>query len=209
MRKYVIEFIGTFFLVLAVCAAVRSQQELQSFAPLFVGLVLMAMTYAGRSFSGAHYNPAVSLAFFIRRKIRFVDMIGYWAIQLMAGVVGALVAAKVFNYETNTTAVTEPIAAIIAEMVGTFALTFVILCVTTSKRSLNNDYYGLAIGSVVVAMAYIVGPVSGGVFNPSVALGLSVFEKLDWNSLWIYLVGSITGAAIAAILYKILRMDIE
>lgn len=209
MRKYVIEFIGTFFLVLAVCAAVRSQQELQNFAPLFVGLVLTAMIYAGKSFSGAHYNPAVSLAIFLRRKLRLVDMIGYWVIQLMAGVIGAIVAAKVFNYQTSLFSVTEPIAAITAEGIGTFALVFVILCVATSARSANNDYYGLAIGSVVVAMAYIVGPISGGVFNPAVALGLAVFEKLDWNSLWVYLVGSITGAVIAVILYKVLRLDIE
>lgn len=209
MRKYVIEFIGTFFLVLAVCAAVRSQQELQSFAPLFVGLVLVALVYAGKPFSGAHYNPAVSLAIFLRGKIRLVDMIGYWVIQLMAGVIAAIVAAKVLNYHTTMATVEEPVVALIAEGIGTFALVLVILCVATSPRYINNDYYGLAIGSIVVAMAYIVGPVSGGVFNPAVALGIAVFEKLDWNSLWVYLVGAIAGSVIAALLYKILRLDIE
>ncbi len=209
MRKYVVEFIGTFFLVLAVCSAVRTQDGFANFAPLAIGLALVGLIYAGRHLSGAHYNPAVSLAIFIRGKMRLVEMIGYWVVQLMAGVIAALVASKVFGYEAALASPVDSVAAVVAEILGTFAMTFVILNVATAPSTANNQYYGLAIGFTVVGMAYAVGSVSGGAFNPAVALGLSVFENLDWNSLWIYLVGSVAGASIAAVLYKLLRMDID
>jgi aquaporin Z len=208
MRKYIVEFIGTFFLVLAVCSAVRTQEGFGNFAPLAIGLALVVMIYAGGHLSGAHYNPAVSLAVFIRGKMTFVEMIGYWVVQLMAGVVAALVASKLFKYGAVSGSPADSLGALFAEIIGTFALAYVVLNVATSPKTANNQYYGLAIGFTVVAMAYAVGSVSGGAFNPAVAVGLSVFEKIDWNSLWIYLVGAFTGAILAAVVYKGLRLDI-
>jgi aquaporin Z len=209
MRKYVVEFIGTFFLVLAVCSAVRNQDGFQNFAPLAIGLALVVMIYAGGHLSGAHYNPAVSLAVFIRGKMTLVEMIGYWVVQLMAGVIAALIASKAFDYSATVSAPANEFAAICAEVIGTFALAYVVLNVATSPKTANNHYYGLAIGFTVVAMAYAVGPVSGGAFNPAVALGLSVFEKIDWNALWLYVVGAFVGALLAALLYRLLRLDVE
>jgi aquaporin Z len=138
-----------------------------------------------------------------------VEMIGYWVVQLMGGVIAALVATKLFKYTATPAAPAETFGAIVAELIGTFGLAYVILNVATSPKTANNHYYGLAIGFTVVAMAYAVGPVSGGAFNPAVALGLSVFEKIEWGSLWIYLVGAFGGAILAALLYRILRLDIE
>jgi aquaporin Z len=208
MRKYVVEFIGTFFLVLAVCSAIFHNSD-NNFAPLAIGFALIVMIYAGGHLSGAHYNPAVSLAVFIRGKMSMVEMIGYWVVQLVAGVIAALVATNLFKYNATPAAPAETLGAVIAEIIGTFALVYVILNVATSPKTANNHYYGLAIGFTVVAMAYAVGPVSGGAFNPAVALGLSVFEKIEWNALWIYLVGAFTGAILAAIVYRVLRLDIE
>jgi aquaporin Z len=208
MRKYVVEFIGTFFLVLAVCSAIFHNPD-NNFAPLAIGFALVVMVYAGGHLSGAHYNPAVSLAVFIRGKMTMVEMIGYWVVQLMGGVIAALVATKLFKYTATPAAPAETFGAIVAELIGTFGLAYVILNVATSPKTANNHYYGLAIGFTVVAMAYAVGPVSGGAFNPAVALGLSVFEKIEWGSLWIYLVGAFGGAILAALLYRILRLDIE
>lgn len=208
MRKYVVEFIGTFFLVLAVCAAIYHNPD-NNFAPLAIGFALIAMIYASGHLSGAHFNPAISLAILIRGKMPFVEMIGYWVVQLMAGVVAALVATNLFDY-TATPAVPEnTFGAVVAELLGTFALAYVILNVATSPKTANNQYYGLAIGLTVVGMAYAVGPVSGGAFNPAVALGLGVFEKIAWDGLWIYLAGSFGGAVLAAFLYRVLRLDIE
>lgn len=209
MRKYVVEFIGTFFLVLAVCSAVYPAHKIENFAPLSIGLALVVMVYAGGHLSGAHYNPAVSLAVFIRGKMSLVEMIGYWVVQLMAGVIAALIASKLLHYSAQVTPIEETMPAVVAEIIGTFALAYVVLNVATSPKTANNHYYGLAIGFTVVAMAYAVGPVSGGAFNPAVALGLSVFEKIDWSSLWIYLVGAFAGAILAAIVYRVLRLDIE
>lgn len=208
MRKYVVEFIGTFFLVLAVCSAIFHNSD-NNFAPLAIGFALVVMVYAGGHLSGAHYNPAVSLAIFIRGKMSLVEMIGYWLVQLMAGVIAALIATKLFKYTATPAAPAETVGAVFAEIIGTFALVFVILNVATSPKTANNQYYGLAIGFTVVAMAYAVGPVSGGAFNPAVALGLSVFEKIDWSVLWIYIVGAFTGAILAALVYKGLRLDVE
>lgn len=208
MRKYVVEFIGTFFLVLAVCSAIFHNPD-NNFAPLAIGFALIVMIYASGHLSGAHFNPAVSLAIFIRGKMAFVEMIGYWVVQLMAGVVAALVATNMFDYSATPTVPGNTMGAVMAELLGTFALVYVILNVATSPKTANNQYYGLAIGLTVVAMAYALGPVSGGAFNPAVALGLSVFEKIGWDGLWIYLAGSIAGAIIAALVYRLLRLDIE
>lgn len=208
MRKYVVEFIGTFFLVLAVCSAIFHNPD-NNFAPLAIGFALVVMIYAGGHLSGAHYNPAVSLAVFIRGKMSMVEMIGYWVVQLMAGVVAAFVASKLFGYTASPEAPAETLGAVAAEIIGTFALAYVVLNVATSSKTANNHYYGLAIGFTVVAMAYAVGPVSGGAFNPAVALGLGVFGKIDWSALWIYLVGAFAGAALAALVYRLLRLDVE
>ena len=208
MRKYVVEFIGTFFLILSVCSAVYHNPD-NNFAPLSIGFALVAIIYAGGHISGAHYNPAVSLAFFIRGKMSLVEMFGYWVVQLMAGVVAALIATNLFEYKATPFVPDNTIAAIFAEIIGTFAMVYVILTVATSPKTENNQYYGIAIGFAVVGMAYAVGPVSGGAFNPAVALGLSVFEKIDWNGLWIYVVGAFAGAILAALIYRLLRLDIE
>lgn len=207
MKKYVVEFIGTFFLVLAVCAAVRTQEGFGNFAPLAIGLALMAMIYASGHISGAHFNPAVSLAVFIRGKTTLIEMIGYWVVQLVAGVLAALITSKVFEYSTDLAVLNAPLRALSAELIGSFALAYVVLNVSTSATNAGNQYYGMAIAFTVVAMAYAVGSVSGGAFNPAVALGLGVFGKLDWSQLWVYLAGSFGGGIIAAIVYKFLRMD--
>ena len=212
MRKYVVEFLGTFFLVLSVCAAVRMQADnvFTNFAPLAIGLSLIAMIYAGGHLSGAHYNPAVSLAVFIRGKMSMIEMIGYWVVQLMAGVIAALIASNLFNYKVNLDAdMQNSFNAVIAELIGTFALAFVVLNVATSPKTANNQYYGLAIGFTVVGMAYAVGPVSGGAFNPAVALGLSAFGKIDWSVLWVYVVGAFAGGLLAALVYRMLRLEVE
>lgn len=212
MRKYVVEFIGTFFLVLAVCAAVRMQENtaFTNFAPLAIGLALIAMIYAGGHLSGAHYNPAVSLAVFIRGKMSLVEMIGYWVVQLMAGVIAALIASNLFQYKVNLDPdMQNSMSALVAEILGTFALAYVVLNVATSPKTANNHYYGIAIGFTVVAMAYAVGPVSGGAFNPAVALGLSAFGKIDWSALWVYVAGAFGGGLLAALVYRLLRLDVE
>jgi len=191
------EFIGTFFLVVTVCAATSPKTGAGVLAPLAIGVMLMAMVFAGGHISGGHYNPAVSLAVMIRGKLGAGEWLGYTAAQLAAGAAGGLAACGLVGRgHPGTTAGTGKI--LIAELLFTFALAYVVLSVATARNSEGNSYFGLAIGFTVTAGAFAVGGISGGAFNPAVALGVSILGRFAWHQLWIYVVAALTGAAIAA-----------
>jgi len=203
MRKLVVEFIGTFFLVLVI-GMVVIEPGAGNLAPLAIGSVLAVMIFAGGHISGAHYNPAVTLSIWLRGKATLNDLAGYWIAQLLAGVAAALVTsfmkpampAAPLNGSLNVG------AALLAEFLFTFALVFVILNVATAKGTEGNSFYGLAIGFTVLAGAYAVGGISGGSFNPAVTLGGSIMKIFAWGNIWLYLVGEFLGGAAAAYLFK-------
>lgn len=205
--KLATEFIGTFFLVLTVVFIVSSQADL---APLGIGAVLMAMVYAGGHISGAHYNPAVSIAAFVRGRLDTADLAGYIAAQLLGGLVAALIGLTYFEnaaggaYENN-----EIVKVLVVEILFTFALGWVMLNVATSKNHEDNHFYGLAIGFTVAAGVVAVGGISGAVFNPAVALGLSVAKLTAWANLWIYLVAQVVGGVAAGLAFKVINADDE
>jgi aquaporin Z len=207
MKKYLVEFIGTFFLVQAVCLAGLSQHGAGFMAPIAIGCTLMVMVYAGGYVSGGHYNPAVSLAAFVRGKLGMGDLIGYWIVQLAAGAVAALVAQHVFKAHPMGDTMEVGKRALAAEVIGTFALAYVVLNTATSAKTAGNSNYGLAIGFTVVVMAYTLGPISGGAFNTAVALGATVFGGFAWKSLWIYVVGTLVGGLLAGAAYKVIDPD--
>ena len=205
MRKYVTEFIGTFGLVFTVGAAVMSGSAL---APLAIGAALMVFVYAGGHISGGHYNPAVSLAAFLRGRLSRGDLGPYW----LAQVAGALVAAGAASFVVNP----PPFAALymsgrtiaaglVAEFIFTFALAYVVLNVATSKDHPGNSFYGLAIGFTVFVGAASVGKISGGAFNPAVAFGASVMGLFSWSNIWIYLLADFAGGAAAALTFRYLN----
>jgi aquaporin Z len=193
MKKYLVEFIGTFFLVFAIGNAVLPPGA-GAFAPLAIGATLMVMVFAGGHVSGAHYNPAVTLAVWIRGRCPTSDVVPYWVAQIL----GALVAAWLVHYlHPQGVAGPFPIgvkAALLVEFLLTFALAWVILNVATAK--------GLAIGMTVMTGAFTVGSFSGGAFNPAVAVGIIVMGLQTWGNLWVYLVANFAGAAVAAIAYR-------
>ena len=201
MKKYIVEFIGTFFLVLTIVCAVNGLGDNGFMAPIAIGATLMVMIYAGGHISGAHYNPAVSVAILLRGKLDKSDLIPYIVAQVVGGILAALIAQSVFGF-TGSPMNLEVGPTIIAEILGTFALAFVILNVATTKSTEGNSYYGLAIGFTVTAMAYAFGGISGGVFNPAVAVGISVAHMADWADIWIYLVACFTGGILAAVVFK-------
>lgn len=200
--KFVTELVGTFFLVLTVGMTVLSPQDAGAFAPLAIGFVLAVMIYAGGHISGGHYNPAVSWGVFLRGKLNAVDLLGYWVAQ----VIGAAIAAFTVIYFKGTMA-NEPMVldvpkVLLAEFIFTFALVHVVLQVATSKQTVGNSYFGLAIGLVLVVGAYSVGPISGGAFNPSVALGAALMNLLSFRYLWVYVLANLLGASAAALFFK-------
>ena len=206
MARYVTEFIGAFFLVLTIGFA--TLQDVVP-APLAIGGALMVMVYMGGHISGAHYNPAISIAIAIRGKLDRADLLPYIAAQIA----GALVAAVVVRNLTGDFLVVAPgagvpaAAALLAEVLYTFALALVILNVATSPRTEGNSYYGLAIGFTVMTGAFAVGGISGGVFNPAVGTG-PILAALagggSLGSLWVYWVGPIAGALLAVPVYRML-----
>jgi aquaporin Z len=199
-RKLVVEFIGTFFLVYTVCMATNPKTGAGALAPLAIGAVLMVMVFAGGHISGAHYNPAVSTAVLIRGRILSKEWVGYVVTQLVAATLAALLARAV-NGAGHAAPFASTWKMLVVEFVFTFALAYVVLNVATARGTEGNSFYGLAIGFTVAAGAFAVGGVSGGAFNPAVALGASVLGIFKWSHYWIYVVANLLGGATAAIVF--------
>jgi aquaporin Z len=205
MPRYLAEFIGTFFLVLTIgMTAVGTPDGV--IPPLAIGAVLMVMIYAGGHISGAHYNPAVTLAVWMRGKCPTSDVLGYWIAQI-AGAVAAAFLVQFLKKELPAGAGGEPdvVRWLVAEFAFTFALAYVVLNVATAKETDGNSYFGLAIGFTVLAGAFAVGPISGGAFNPAVAVGLVAMKQLAVANIWIFLVGNFGGAALAAVVFRLMH----
>jgi aquaporin Z len=206
MRRYLAELVGTFLFVVSVFGAVLSGSTL---APVAIGAALMVLVYATAHLSGAHLNPAVSLGVFLRGRLRAGDLLPYVAAQLLGAAAAWLVALAVWNDELRAiTALdleNEVMATVVAEIVFTFALVYVVLNVATSRDHEGNSFYGLAIGFTVLAGAVAVGSVSGGAFNPAVVFGLTVGGLLAWKWIWVYLVAQLAAGAAAAYTFKALN----
>ena len=198
MKKYITEFIGTFFLVLTIGLTGN---------PLAIGAALMVMIYAGGHISGAHYNPAVTLAILIRGRISIGDAMVYMSSQLAGAVAAALVVGIYKQAPAEAMQSLDTTKAIVAEVIGTFALAYVVLNVATAKGNAGNSYFGLAIGFTVMAMAFAFGEYSGGAFNPAVAVGASVMKAFEWGNIWIYLAGCFGGAILAALVFNMNNTD--
>jgi aquaporin Z len=194
MKKYLTEFIGTFFLVLTVGLTGN---------PLAIGSALMVMIYAGGHISGGHYNPAVTLAVLIRGKITNSEATIYIGSQLAGGLIAALIVGIFREFPSESGQQLVITKALLAEVLGTFALAYVVLNVATAKANAGNSYFGLAIGFTVMAMAFCFGDYSGGAFNPAVAVGATVMKAFAWKNIWIYLIGCFGGGALAAVVFKL------
>ncbi len=206
MRKYLVEFIGTFCLVLTIVVACNSGAA-GTIPAIAIGLMLMVMVYAGGHVSGAHYNPAVSLAMLIRKKININDFTFYVVAQILASVLAAVIGLYLISGVATSKLPPvmmqiDPMQAFLAEFIGTFILVWVIQNVATAKANAGNSFYGLAIGLTVTSMAFSLGPISGGAFNPAVAMGISVAGMSGWENLWVYLVACFAGGAAAALAYQ-------
>ena len=207
MKKYVTEFIGTFFLVLTVCLASGS------LAPLAIGATLMVMVYMGGHISGGHYNPAVTLAVWMRGKCDTKDVVPYMVFQVLGALAASFVAWTI-THRTFAPAPGEGVywaSALFVEILYTFALALVVLNVATAKATEGNSYYGLAIGFTIAAGAFAGGGISGGAFNPAVGTGPTLWNAFvgdgSLGNWWLYLAGPFLGGAAAALVFRFQHAD--
>ncbi|HEV8423029.1 MAG TPA: aquaporin [Chthoniobacterales bacterium] len=205
MNKYIAEFIGTFFLVLTIgCTGIGAGAGV--IAPLAIGAALMVMVFAGGHISGGHYNPAVTLGVLIRGRVKAADVLPYMIAQVAAAAVAAFVVVGFLRAGIAVTPIAPKIGpALAAEFLFTFALVYVVLNAATADGTSGNSFYGLAIGMTVMTGAFAVGDISGGAFNPAVAVGISVMGISTWSNIWIYLVADFVGGAVAALVFNMIN----
>lgn len=202
--KALTEFVGTFIFLFAISLAAVSGSPL---APLAIGAALMVMVYMGGHRSGGHYNPAVSFAFFLQRKLSAKDFVTYVLAQVIAGIcafaLGHFIMDKPVLIEPGANF--TPAKALIVEIIFTMALVLVVLNVAASKKTEGRGFYGLAVGFTIVVAAIAAGPVSGGAFNPAVGIGATTISATmangTWQFLWIPVVGPLLGAAVGSFIW--------
>jgi len=204
MNKLITEFIGTFFLVLTIgCTVIAPSAGV--IAPLAIGFMLMVMVYAGGHVSGAHYNPAVTFGLVVRGRCSAQDAVGYVLAQVLGAVLAALAAGALKGGAAPSPADVSTGIVYLAEFLFTFALVYVVLNTATAKGTSGNSFYGLAIGSTVMASAFAVGSISGGAFNPAVAVGACVMGLSSWGSLWVYLLANLTAGLFAGVVFRVVN----
>jgi aquaporin Z len=204
-KKCLVELIGTFFLVLTIGCTVLKPGDAGALAPLAIGSALMVMIFAGGHVSGAHYNPAVTLAVFLRGKCPAADVGPYMVSQVVGAAAAAVIVLFIKGNPTVVPGDPSVVPALLAEFLYTFALAYVVLNVATAKGTAGNSFYGLAIGFTVLAGAFAVGPISGGVFNPAVAVGITIMGLSPVANIWIYLLANFAGGAVAAVAFKFIH----
>lgn len=198
-NKLKTEFIGTFFLVLVVALTGN---------PLAIGGVLVALVYMGGYISGAHYNPAVTTALWMAKKINGKELSKYIGVQMLAGVAAAFVFHTIigFRFLPSPTIDASVAAAFLVEVMFTFLLCSVILHTAATEKTQKNQYYGIAIGFTLMAAAFVGGPISGGAFNPAVGVSPLVYDFLNFGphivNIGLYLFGPIIGGILAGIFYQ-------
>lgn len=209
MKKYIAEFIGTFFLLFVGTGAIivdnLSNNALGHMGISFAfGIVIAVLIYACGHISGAHFNPAVTIAFSVVGKFSKHQVIPYIASQLLGALCASAVLRLLFGNVYDMGGIFPVLPAgrnliatsFIMEFVFTFLLMFVIISVATDSRA-----EGSAIGLTVLIGAIVAGPISGGSFNPVRSIAPAVISG-NLNNLWLYIVSPTLGAVCAALLYS-------
>jgi len=209
--RYVAEFVGTFMLVFTVGCNVLTGQPV--WGGVSIACVLTVMIYALGKSSGGNFNPAVSVALGITNKMEWSEVAIYSITQIAAGIVAGTCYLLMFgaSFNLGPTKGHTTMQAGVAELLYTFMLCFVVLNVAASKKhGGKNQFYGLAIGFVVVAGAYSGGSVSMGCFNPAVAFGIDVASAhFGVKYCFVYTIFELAGAALAAVAFNICRGEQE
>jgi MIP family channel proteins len=211
-RRATAEGIAAFALVFAGCGAIVANAENDGAlgavgVSLTFGLIVMAMIYATGHLSGAHINPAVTVAFTLTRHFPAREAAAYIAAQLAGAIAGALTLAAVWTDKPANLGATVPSvgagSALVYETVLTAILMFVIVAVATDTRAVGAGA-AIAIGGAVGLDALFGGPVTGASMNPARSLGPALVSG-EWTDFWLYIVGPLVGATLAAFAYQAIR----
>jgi aquaporin Z len=202
MKKYAMEAVGTGLFVFSILGIVASGS---AFAPLAIGIALMMVIYIGAHVSGAHYNPAVTLALMLQKSISPIETARYITAQIIGALIAQWVATWIFSFDVNINLVAAPdmLAIFVAELIFTFALVTAVFQTAVSKAANGNSYFGLAIGAVVIVWATTVGNISGGFFNPAVLIWVGLFGQLSFSIIAVILLSQIIAAYLARLFYKL------
>ncbi|MEH7546112.1 aquaporin Z [Neobacillus bataviensis] len=209
-KKLISEFLGTYFLIFAGTGAVVIDTITRSLTHVGValtfGLVVMALIFTFGHLSGAHFNPAVTVGFFIHGDIKKREAIYYIIIQIIAGMAASLtllgLLGNIASLGTTIPRGSWP-QSFVLEFILTFFLMMVILGSAVHGRALKS-FAGIAIGATVGLEAMFAGPISGASMNPARSIGPALVSGTTQH-LWVYIVAPIIGASCAAIIYKILH----
>src|SRR6185503_4962772 len=150
---------------------------------------------------------AVTLAVWIRGRCDTKDVLPYWVAQVLAGILAALVAVFLVGERGTPNEVKSVPAVFVAEFLFSFALAYVVLNTATAKATSGNSFYGLAIGMTVMAGAFAVGSISGGAFNPAVAIGAAVMKLVSFSQIWAHVIADLAGGLVAGLVFKFLNPD--
>lgn len=203
--KYLVEFIGTFFLVFTVGAVLLLGAN-GVIPAIAIGFALMIMVYAGGHISGGHYNPAVSLAAFLRGALEGKHLIPYMVAQILGGVAASCFIVYFSGLHTPADNF-MPLSLLVGEFLFTFALCYVVLLTATVPKTAGNSYFGLAIGSTVTVGAFAVGSLCYAAFNPAVAISVAIMGIAGWKMIMLTIFANFAAAIIAAMTFKFVSDD--
>ncbi|MGE0541456.1 MAG: aquaporin [Dehalococcoidia bacterium] len=211
LPRYAGELIGTFVLVVVatgvVVANVAADEAITHVGvAIATGLVITALIYALGHLTGAHFNPAVSLAFAVGRHFPARDLVPYWLAQLAGAALASVFVRYLWGDIANLGATLPGVSegrALVLEVFLTFLLMFVITAVATDARAVGQAA-ALAIGSVVLLEVMFAGPASGASMNPARSFGPALVSG-TWESQWIYYAGPLLGAVGGVLVYEFLR----
>ncbi len=211
MKKYLMEGLGTFCLGLVMLMSAGSGGA-TTFAPFTIGAMLVALMYTARPMSGAHFNPAISLAVLIQGRLHRRDIFYYCVAQLAGGVLAVFIAGFLLHCggaQEIATRANDPFCALIAEFLGVFVLAFVFLQTTANNNdtSTNQMQPALAVGFALTALTALFAGISGAVFNPALALAMILSGFSAWGDFWLYLVSALLGAVAAASVWRMMQEE--
>lgn len=212
IQKIIAETLGTYFLIFAGCGAVAVNGDKKNVVTLpgisiVWGLVVMVMVYSVGHISGAHFNPAVTLAFASCRRFPWKQVPAYIAAQMVGSTLAAGTLRLLFSGPHDQFTGTFPhgsdLQSLVVEFIITFYLMFVISGVATDNRAIG-ELAGLAVGATILLNVMFAGPISGASMNPARSLGPAIVSS-KYDGIWIYIVGPTAGAIAGAWVYNIVR----